>query len=206
MVEPLYYAFLDESGGVALFAPGERFLVVAVVITRQPRPLELVIKRARQQFGASLSSGEMKAARSTDKAIRWILATIARQDVQIATVIVDKHGMVRPPRDPEDLYRGAVARAIRSCVERWPRLEVTIDGRYTHAYLRRKLEWYIREQVADIEGQAVVIDQADSVKVKALQAADFVAWALWQKYQWEDDNYYRLVANRIVIEQIIKAK
>ncbi|MBL7062967.1 MAG: DUF3800 domain-containing protein [Anaerolineae bacterium] len=206
MVETLHYAFLNESGGVALFVPGERFLVIAVLVARKRRSLELVIKRALKRFGASLASGEMKAARSSEKTVRWVLASIARQDVEIVAVVVDKQGIVKPPRDPEDLYRKTAGRAIRLCVERWPRLDVTMDRRYTHEHLRHKLEWRIREEVADLKGQAVVIRQMDSVRVKGLQAADFVAWALWQKYQREDDSYYQIVKDRLVIEEIIEAK
>jgi len=206
MVEALHYAFLDESGGVAIFTPGERFLIVAVLVTRKPRSLELAIKRALRRFGTSLASGEVKAAHSTDRVIRWVLESIAWQDVQIVAVAVDKQSIVKPLKDPEDLYRMAVAKAIQRCVERWPRLEITLDRRYTHEHLRHKLEWCIREKIADLEGQAVVIRQMDSVRVKALQAVDFVAWALWQKYQWEDESYHRIVKDRIVVEEIAEAK
>ena len=206
MVEILHYAFLDESGGVALFVPNERFLVIAVLVTRKSRSLELVIKRACKRFGASLASGEMKAAHSAGKTVRWILAATARQDVEIVAVVVDKRRIVKLQRDPEGLYREAAARAIRLCVERWPRLDVTMDRRYTHEHLRHRLEWHIREEIADIKGQAVVIRQMDSVRVKGLQAVDFVAWALWQKYQRGNDSYYQIVKDRVVVEEIIEAK
>ncbi|MGA9349881.1 MAG: DUF3800 domain-containing protein [Anaerolineae bacterium] len=202
----LYCAFLDESGGVAIFASGEPFLVVAALVIHSPRHLDLIIKRALKRFGASLGSGEMKAAHSSEKTIRWILEAIAAQDVAIITVVVDKRGLVKPPKDPEELYRQAVARVIRLCIERWPRLEAILDKRYTHEYLRQKLEWYIREEIANIPGQVVVIRQEESARVKALQAADYVAWAIRQKYQAEGRSYYQLIRNRVVAEEIIEAK
>jgi hypothetical protein len=122
----LYHVFLNESGGVAIFAPGEPFLVVTALLTH--------------------------------------------------------------------------------CIERWPRLEVILDKRYTHEHLRQKLEWYIREEIADIPGQVVVIRQEESAKVKALQAADYVAWATRQKYQAEDRSYYQLIRSRVVAEEVIEAK
>ncbi len=206
MAEGLHHAFLDESGGVALFAPGERFLVIAVLVTAKPRALEWVLKRARKRLSATRPPGEMKAVHSAEKMIRWILAAIAQQDMGIVALIVDKQGIVKPPKDPEDLYRRAAARAIRLCVERWPRLEVTLDRRYTHDYLCRRLEWLIREEIADLEGQAVVLRQIDSTRVKGLQAVDLVAWALWQKYQWTDDSYWCIIADRVIVEEVIEAK
>jgi len=202
----LYHAFLDESGGVAVFAPSERFLVVAILVSQSPRHLELIIKRALKRFGASSASAEMKAAHSAEKTIRWILGAIAAQDVAIIAVVVDKRWIVKLPKDPEDLYRQAVARAIRLCVQRWPRLEVIVDKRYTHEYLRESLEWRIRQEIADIPGQVVVIHQEESVRVKALQAVDYVAWALRQKYQGEDSGYYQLISDKVMAEEIIAAK
>lgn len=206
MAEVLHHAFLDESGGVAIFIENDLFLVITVLITRRPRPVELLIKRALKRFGASLTSGEMKAAHSREKTIRWILEAIAQEKVEIVTVVLDKRGIVKSPKDPEDLYRKAVVKAIRLCVERWPRLKVTLDKRYTHEYLRQKLEWQIREGIADIKGQAVMIHQVDSVRAKGLQAADYVAWAFWQKYQRGDESYYQIIKSRVIAEEVIEVK
>lgn len=206
MSEVLHYAFLDESGDVAIFAPGEPFLVVVALVSRTPRRLELIMKRALKRFGASLASGEMKAAHSAEKTIRWILEAIVAEDVSIITVVVDKRGLIKPPKDPEDLYRQAVAKTVRLCVERWPRLDAVLDKRYTHEHLRQKLEWRTREAIADIPGQVVVIRQEESTRVKPLQAADYVAWTLGQKYQHENAGYYEIIRERIVTEEVVEAK
>lgn len=44
------YGFLDESGGVDPFS-GSHFLVVAVLTTKTPRPIELHLKRAKKTLG-----------------------------------------------------------------------------------------------------------------------------------------------------------
>jgi len=173
MTVALHHAFLDEFGGVAAFVPQEPFLVVAILVVPTPRGLELPIKRAFKRFGGSTAAGEMKAAHSSEETVRWILESIVKEDVSIIIVALDKRGIVKPPKDPEDLYRRTVTRSLRKCVERWPHLQVTLDKRYTHRYLRQKLERYIREGIADVPGQAVVIRQEDSRAVKALQAADY---------------------------------
>jgi len=120
MAEVLHHAFLDESGGVAIFVENDLFLVITALVTRRPRPVELLIKRALKRFGASLASGEMKATHSEEKTIRWILGGIAQEEVEIIAVVLDKRGIVKSLKDLEDLYRRAVVRAIRLCVERWP--------------------------------------------------------------------------------------
>lgn len=206
MNESVRYAFIDEFGGVALFTADEPCLVVVALLSQSPRQLELIIKRAHERFGSRLPSGEMKAARSTKQAIRWVLTAIATHEVTVVAVIMDKRGVVKPPKDAEELYRQAMTRFVRLCVERWPRLDVTLDKRYTHAGLRQELEFSIREGLAGIPGQVVVIHQEDSLGVKALQAVDYVAWAFGQKHARNDDSYCQLIGEKIVAEEVIEAK
>ena len=37
-------------------------------------------------------------------------------------------------------------------------------------------------------------------KQKALQAVDFVSWAIFRKYEYKDDTYYNLIRGKIVEE------
>lgn len=102
--------------------------------------------------------------------------------------------------------RQAMVRVVCLCVERWPRLDVTLDKCYTHAGLRQELEFSIREGLADTPGQVVVIHQADSLGVKALQAVDYVTWAFGQKHARNDDRYCQLIGEKIVAEEVIEAR
>lgn len=199
----MHYAFIDEFGGVGIFAPDEPVLVVAAVITTVPRNLELVIRRVHRSLGAGSAVSELKASRSDVRVIRRVLQSVAAQDVAIIIVVVDKRRLLEAPKEPEDLYRQAVARVVRLCVARWPRLEVFLDRRYTHEHLRRKLERRIRDEIADVSAQAVVIRQEDSQAIRGLQVADFVAWAMGQKYQRGDDRYCELIEKCVVAEEVI---
>ena len=201
----MHYAFIDEFGGISI-SPDEPVLVIAAVITATPRNLDLIIKRAYRTLGAGRALGELKASSSDDKVIRRVLQAVVTQDVAIIVVLVDKRGMRKPPKEPEELYRQAVARTIRLCVARWPRLEVILDKRYTQEHLRRKLERSVRDEIAGVAEQAVTIRQEDSQAVKGLQVADFVAWAMGQKYQRGDDRYCALIEERVLAEEIITVK
>ena len=195
--------FIDEFGVTAFFSADEPCLIVAALICQSPRQLELIIKRAHERFGSRAQSGEMKAARSTRQTIRWVLTAIAAQEVGVVAVIVDKRTAIRYPKDPESLYRRAAARVVRLCGERWPRLDVTLDKRYTHAGLRQKLEFSIREGLVGVPGQVVLIHQEDSIGMRPLQAVDYVVWAFGQKYARNDDSYCQLIAEKIIAEEVI---
>ena len=71
---PLCHAFIDESGTVAPFS-GSHFLVIALLGTTRPRPIELLVKRALKKYGTSLASGEMKADASREVVHQAVVAS-----------------------------------------------------------------------------------------------------------------------------------
>lgn len=198
--------FLDESGGTRSATEGDNFLAVAVLLTFDPRPIELHIKRARKRLRRKPGSGEMKATHSATRTISRLLQAIAQEEVEIVVVVLDKRQLQELPQDPEDLYREAVGRAVRHCAERWPRLHLILDKRYTKAKLRRKLEQAIKARLTDLASKEVRIEHGDSQRSKGLQAVDYVVWAVRQKYEWEDEQFYRIIESRIVVEEVRKMK
>lgn len=203
MNPPLQYAFLDESGTVSPFA-GSHFLVVSLISTAQPRALELHVRRAQKKYGASLRSGEMKADSSREIVITEMLAAIASEPVAVVSVAVNKRAIARPPTDAEDIYRRAVSEAVGRLLRRWPRVDLCLDRRYTAERLRYRLERAVRESVAELPHEVLIIRQEDSIARKELQAADFVAWAIFQKYEHGDRRFYDLIVNRLIVEEVIE--
>ncbi len=197
------YGFLDESGGADPFS-GSHFLVVAVLTTNVPRPIELHVKRARKSLGRKARPDEMKAAVLEERVIERLLCSIVEEDVAIVAVIVDKQAILRPPKDPEDIYREAVTRAVAHCVQRWPRVDLFLDKRYTKRSLRHELERVIREGIAGLPQEVVLIRQEDSHNRRGLQAVDHVAWAIYQKYEVGNDRFYAIIKDKIVVEEVIR--
>jgi hypothetical protein len=195
------YCFLDEAGDIRLFT-GSRFLVVAGVVTDRPRLLELQVKRAHQSLGGEAEADELKATRSEPSVTERFLRGLT--DVEVVAVAVDKDVVLRPPSDREDIYREVATRAVYLCAQRWPRLEVHLDKRYTKQGLRDVLERVIREGIATVPHEVMIIRQDDSRVRKELQAADFIAWAFYQKYERGNERYWAIIKEKVVAEEVIQ--
>lgn len=198
-----HYAFIDESGTASPFS-GSRYLVIALLASTTPRAIEMHVRRMQKKYGSSLRSGEMKANASRESVIINLLQALTTEPVQIIAIIVDKSAIVRPPTDPEVIYRKAVARAVAQAVRRWPRLDVCLDKRYTTARLRDQLELEIREAMIGLPQEVVIIRQEDSVSRKGLQAADHVAWSIFQKHEHDDSRFCEIIAGQIIHEEIVQ--
>jgi len=146
----------------------------------------------------------MKATHSREAIIERVLRAIAQEDVRIIAVIVDKQSIMKAPENPEAIYQAAVIRAVRHCVERWPRFDLYLDKRYTKKALRYRLEEVIREALVGVPQEVVLIRQEDSLTRKELQAVDFVAWALFQKYERGEGRFYRIIEDKVLVEELVK--
>jgi len=195
-------AFTDESG---IPSPKDlkRYFVVAVLVTPSARRIELHIRRARRSLRRRHRASELKASQSHPRVIRRVLQAIAEEPCEIYAVIVDKQGLVE--KQAEIVYRKAVARAIAYAVKRHPRLHIYIDKRYTNPHQQLELEYTIREAIAPILDQLVLIEQIESTRLPGLQAVDFIAWALAQKYEFSVNEWFSIIAQRCVVVEVVKA-
>ena len=202
MSDALHFAFVDEAGNVALSRQNHT-LVVAALGTETPQSVNKLIRKTQKKYGSALASGELKAKKAGGRLVDKILHELAQEPVEVFSVIVKQQVLERMTDNPEALYRRATTLLVRKLAARHPRLEIVMDQRYTTPHLRYLLEKGIREGISDLPQQYILIRQEDSVFTKELQAVDFVAWAMFQKYERGNDAFYRHIAPRIVEEELI---
>lgn len=201
----LYYAFMDESGTVCV-SNGTHFLIVAVLAASSLRDAERPVRHVMKKYGTSLGSGEIKAADFDETAILHLLSELAEEEIAVVATVVDQHAIRIPPKEIEEIYRRAAAWTVRTLAEQFPRLELSIDKRYTNAHLHRLLEKAIRDEVENLSHQNIIIQQENSVSRKGLQAVDAIAWAIFQKYERGNSRFYDVIAASILSETVIRQK
>ncbi|MBI5303022.1 MAG: DUF3800 domain-containing protein [Chloroflexi bacterium] len=197
----LMQGVFDEAGDTGHSARSSRYLVVAGIVCSNLEPLRRVVTRTRKSLGKELREiPEIKAWHSPPKLIFQMLNRLAQLDIQIYAAILDKQA-ARVPDDPEDWYRATCAECVRLVLAQHSRVILTMDRRYTKASLWDKLANTIVN--AQPVGSTLTFVNADSRNERALQAADVVAWSIFQKYAHEDDTYYRVIEDKQVGESVI---
>ena len=195
------FGFADESGSVTRYSQ-DRYLIVAIIVTAEPRRIAQLVHRAQRSLRRKPSSGEMKAATSEESVIRRMLRALADENISVVIVAGDRDQHSAGLDEPERFYRQVMAQAVRLCVVRWPELELVIDKRYTTLALRTELEKEIRRALQDVPQQLLLIRQEDSHSRKELQAADFIAWAFGRKYNQEEGQWTAPLRDRVMVESI----
>jgi len=195
-------AIFDEAGDTGTSQLSSRYMIVAGVVCGSLEPLRRVITRTRKGLGKKLRNiPELKARHSEAKITTHLLTQIVELDIEVCAAILDKRS-TKTPDDTEEWYRRCYAEAVRLATIQHRQITVTMDNRYTKAVLRDKLTHYI---VAHTQQTNAILSfvYADSLRERALQVADVVAWSFFQKYERGEAKFYELIKHKINGETLL---
>lgn len=192
----------DEAGDTGVSNQSSHYLIVAGVVCSSLEPLRRVITRTRKRLGKKLRNiPELKARHSEAKITTHLLTQIAELDLEVYAAILDKRA-AKIPDDTEEWYRRCYAEAVRLATIQHSQITVTMDNRYTKAVLRDKLTQYIVTH-AQRANTILSFVYADSLRERALQVADVVAWSFFQKYERGEEKFYGLIKHKVNGETLL---
>lgn len=198
-----YYAILDEAGDTGQRAHSSRYLVGVAVAAPSLHGAQRVASAVRKEARKhQIRLAELKARLVPTELVHEGLARSLEWDWELSAAIVDKRIAGNANQESEELYRRLIAHLVERCVQRHPTLRVVIDKRYNNQSQRDKLTRMIENTLAKMSSPKIVsIEQADSKTHSELLLADYVAWAVFQKYERADEAAYQIIARRIVLEE-----
>ena len=171
--------YIDESGDLG---QKSKWLIFASVETESPRSLEKAIKkiwRAKPQLHAH---GELHANASDDNTRIRVLKTISEQMLTIRYVAIDK-SKLKGKRDLVYYQKLAAFIPYHRNAQIFMVDKKDTDKKRIDAIRQLGLQ----EVFSNVEFEL-------SHRVKQLQAADFVAWAIGRAYETSDSSFIELLS------------
>jgi hypothetical protein len=200
MIHPIIaQAVFDEAGDTGRHERSSHHLVVAGIVCSDLDMLRRVVTRTRKGLSKRLQDVlELKAFHTPAAVTRRLLRRLTQEDIEIYAVVIDKYASIQP-RDAEAWYRQAYIVCIGEVLKRHPSVAFRLDRRYTNRNLQSQFLEYVLVN-APQENTALGIAFSDSISEPAIQAADFVAWSFYQKYELGNGGFCELLKERIVAE------
>lgn len=196
--------YLDESGNLGR---GGRYFTIAAIETENSKPLNNVMKKAilktKQKFTKYNNSVEIKASESSPVIKDYILRRIAsKENINIRYIVSDKKHVKPALLENENLLYNYMLKFLIAPVARRPglkKLVIVLDKRSIKVKSANSFEDYINivlkyDMELEIE---IVVDYVESHNSYSVQAADFVANAIYTKYEHEYDYYYDLLSSKM---------
>lgn len=198
------FALVDESGNLP--DPTDPVVVIAVVIPeasekslarllakiRRRLPLKGKRKRERQ-------IGELKFRSTSPKTRRQVLAALARQDVALFVVTVNKDGV--GIKDTPENYAMLANLILPECVKDFPNLDHILFDRH---FSRRVEQEAMARLIRSALKREVEISHVDSLQDARVDLADFVAGAVAFARSRGDTTYEDLIHGKRIVNKVVR--
>ncbi len=82
-------------------------------------------------------------------------------------------------------------------------VELFIDQKDTSKFIKNNFEKYLKDNLTKRTVSKIKIKICPSHTEKCLQATDFISWAIFRKYEKNNYEYYEIIKNRIIEENLL---
>lgn len=197
-MKKLHYAFLDESG---ILERGH--FIISVIIVANSSDLRQIIKIAKRKAKGRFKTHEIFKAHKEDKGfVKLVLQELAKRDIYITIGVWDQKNE-KVKLDRNSLYVQLLARTVSMALAIYPKLNLVIHKRYASPRIRQQITQALSEIVKS--GNFLSVDQRTENECRELELADAVAWAVFQKYNNKEAEFYEIFKKRIVKENRLVA-
>lgn len=196
------YIFLDESGDLGFSKKSQQYFVIAILITKDKKPIENCIKRVRQRKLPKKYRRipELKFRNSNRIIRKSVLKCLSKRDVEISYILLNKRRVYRRLQDKKNIVYNYITSFLLQKVlsEESDKIEFVVDRLYTkrnreefNSYINYKIRRVLRRTIK------ISIEHKNSEEERCLQAVDFVAGAIYRKYVFDDESYYSIIRDKI---------
>lgn len=205
----MQYIFMDESGdlGFDLTKKGtSKYFVITMLMVENKRVLDKIVKKVYQKLSQSERSRRPSYLHChyEDENVRLkLLDEVAKQDLKFMTIVVDKQKTaVSQFKHIQHLYNFITKELLyrifeKDIVKQEEQVELAVSKRETNKNLNKEFVSFFQEFT---ERNNLTIKIKSSTEEKGLQIVDFVSWAIFRYYEYDDNSFYKIIENQIIEE------
>lgn len=205
------YLFLDESGdlGFDFSKKGtSKVFVITCLFTENKRLIEKIVKKTHSQLGKKFKRkfGVLHAVKEKPVTRKRLLRKLSEIDCRIMTIYLNKKKVYTKLYDEKSVLYNYVTNILLDRIYS-KRLTITSGSliliasrRETNKFLNENFKDYLKSQAVRNHKVDLAIEIKSPHEEKALQAVDFISWAIFRKYQLGDEVYYDIFKKKIIEE------
>ena len=205
------YIFLDESGDLGFKPTSSRWFIFTIVLTNNHRKIEKVIKKTRKSLKKKYKKvGELHAYHSQPTTRKRMLKLLAEnKDIKVLCIILNKNKVYVDLQNQKNYLYNWTANILldrlhnKKLINIDDPIELCIDQKDTNKFIRNNFEKYLKDSFNKRGNNKVRIKIKPSHTEKCLQAVDFISWAIFRKYESGDYEYYELIKDNIIEENLL---
>jgi len=203
--------FLDESGDLGFSQRSSRWFILTIVLTNNHRKIEKAVKKIHKGLKKKYKKVKELHAYHADSITKKRMLKLLSEldDCQILCIILNKEKVHIDLQHQKNYLYNYVANILldrlknKQIIKPVDLVEIFIDQRETNKFLKKNFEDYLENNLRQWENRDIKIKIKPSHTEKCLQAVDFISWAIFRKYEKGDFEYYELIKNKVIEENLL---
>jgi len=207
------YIYMDESGdlGFAKNKKGSENFVITFLITDNPKSIEKIVKKTHTYLKRTTrkSAHILHANKQKHSIKKYLLKHLTQKSCEVAFITLHKNDIMIPKLQ-HDMYN-TLTQALMEALFALKHIntakqQVTLiaSRRETNKILNNTFIDSLKKHIYTKFTKELTIYIKPPHTEKALQAVDFVSWALYRKIEYNDDAYYNSIKSIIITQKIYR--
>ncbi len=206
------YIFLDESGELGFKNSSSKYFVITLLSCDEGEiyALRRIIKKVRRKLIKKKIKNypEIKGNNSSDKIRKDVLERFMKTNSEVFAIILDKSKVYEYLKDKKNkLYNYISNLILNECSLENNSVCLVVDKSKTNRSLREDFDNYIRKNINQKNSFCkLIIKHENSQNEACLQVLDFISWAIFRNYEYQDPYFINIIKNKIVIKKEVFQK
>jgi hypothetical protein len=205
------YIFLDESGDLGFdFSKKNtsKVFIITCLFTQDKKPIEKVVKKTHSELTRKYKRkyGVLHSVKEIHITRKRLLNKLVGTECFIMTIYLNKKKVYTKLEDEKVVLYNYVTNILldrifsNKIISITNNVEIVASKRETNKYLNNNFKYYINNQLKNRHGLKIDVFIKTPHEEKTLQAVDFASWAIYRKYEYNDDSYYEIIKKKIIEE------
>ncbi|MCK5123351.1 MAG: DUF3800 domain-containing protein [Candidatus Pacebacteria bacterium] len=205
------YIFLDESGDLGFSQRSSKWFILTILLTNNHRKVEKSVKKVHRGLKKKYKTVKELHAYHADAITRKrVLRSLSEtEDLKILCIILNKRKVYIDLQNQKSYLYNYTANILlerlnnKKVLNPKDEVKIYIDQRETNKFLKKNFEDYLKSNLKKWDNGKIAIKIKPSHTEKCLQAVDFISWAIFRKYERGDYEYYEVIKNKIIGENLL---
>lgn len=201
----MLYVYVDESGDLGFTEKSSRYYVIATAEVHNPLIADRIIKRVRKKLKKKEKNiPEFKFSGSSEKIRNLIFKEILDTEMKFSTIVLEKKMVYDYLRNKKQVLHnyltGFLVESL-SYYEDENDFRIIVDKFIMQKERRDEFDNYLRLRMSNrSRTKNLEVFHENSEQHAGLQIADFIAGAVFQKYERQIEKYYNVIRPKIRLE------
>ncbi len=206
------FIFMDESGNLGFNFNKKgtsTYFLITFLLTKNKRSIEKCVKKVHAGLRKKYKKvGVLHAYAEEPVTRKRLLSFLSKKDYKIMTILLNKKKVYTKLQDEKLVLYNYVTNILLDRIftkkllhsDDPSSIEIIASRKETNKFLNQNFKFYLQSNIAKNHNINVTISIKTPAQEKALQAVDFVSWAIFRKHEYGDEIYYDIIKENIIEE------